>query len=153
MDQQGGSGVEKNYGRNLRFGITAFGIFLFFGATTAALAGATLIWPGTILDVAWKLNRTANGPLADFSGRVGPLFLLLSVAMTVAGIGWFRRRSWGWNMAVVIIATQLLGDLVNCFRGDFIRGGIGTLIASALLFYLFSGSVKKIFARNSMLDA
>jgi hypothetical protein len=36
-------------------GITAMGIFLFFGATMASLAGATLTWRGTILDRMWAL--------------------------------------------------------------------------------------------------
>jgi len=36
--------------QKLTLGITAVGIFLFFGATMAALAGTTLVFPGTILD-------------------------------------------------------------------------------------------------------
>ena len=61
----------------------------------------------------------------------------------VAGIGWFRRRPWGWGLAVAIIAVQVLGDLVNFLRGDSIRGGIGAIIAGTLLLYLFSGNVRK----------
>ena len=83
---------------------------------------------------------------------MGIVFLLLSGLMAVAGIGWFRRRHWGWRLAVAIIAVQVLGDLVNFLRGDFIRGGIGIVIAGALLCYLFSGNVKKIFAGSPGLD-
>jgi hypothetical protein len=37
-----------------------------------------------------------------------------------AGIGWFRRRLWGWRLVVVIIATQVLGDVVSFVRGDLL---------------------------------
>jgi hypothetical protein len=43
------------------------------------------------------------------------LFLLLSGSMAVAGVGWIRRRYWGWRLTVVRIATQVLGDLVTSF--------------------------------------
>jgi len=53
--------------------------------------------------------------------------------MAVAGTAWFKRRLWGWRLAVAIIATQVLGDLVNAFRGDLFRGGVGFVIAGLLL--------------------
>ena len=124
-------------------GITAVGIFLFFGATMAALAGTTLVFPGTILDKVWALNPRAYRQRAPAGRIAGMRFLLLSVSMAVAGTGWFRRRYWGWCLAVIIIATQVLGDLV--LRGDFVRGGIGFAIGGALLLYLFSSKVKGVF--------
>ena len=144
--------VDKTVGRERSAGIVSFGIFLFFGAAMAALAGTTLIWRGTILDGVWKLNPTGYRQLATLGRGVGIAFLLLSGLMAVAGIGWFRRRHWGWRLAVAIIAVQVLGDLVNFLRGDFIPGGIGTTIAGALLLYLFSENVKKIFAGRQRLD-
>ncbi|HEX3351445.1 MAG TPA: hypothetical protein VHS34_01385 [Terriglobales bacterium] len=139
-------------GRARSAGIVAFGIFLFFGATMAALAGITLIWQGTILDGIWKLNPTAYQQLAILGRSVGIAFLFLGGLMVVAGIAWFRRSRWGWRLAVAIVAVQFLGDLLNALRGDFIRGGIGTIIAGALLLYLFSAKVKKTFAGGQGLD-
>ena len=110
-------------------GFTAVGIFLFFGAIMAGLAATTLLWRGTPLDRLWDLNPIAYKQLASLGGTVGILFLLLGAALTTAGIGWFRRRLWGWKLAVVIIATQVLWDVVNCIRGDFLRGGTGVIIA------------------------
>jgi hypothetical protein len=132
--------------QKLTLGITAVGIFLFFGATMAALAGTTLVFPGTILDKVWALNPRAYRQLAPAGRIAGMLFLLLSVSMVVAGTGWFRRRYWGWCLAVIIIATQVLGDLVNLLRGGFVRRGIGFAIAGALLLYLLSSKVKGVFA-------
>jgi hypothetical protein len=45
---------------------------------------------------------------------------------------------------VAIIAIQFLGDLVNAFRGDVVRGGVG-FIAGALLVYLLRPEVRAAF--------
>jgi len=121
------------------------GVFLFFGASMALLAGTTLIWRGTFLDHIWVLNAPAYSQLAPFGKTVGVPFLLLSAALAVAGVGWLGRRLWGWRLAVVVIATQVLGDLINIFMGHFVRGAVGVTIASALLLYLFRTGVRSAF--------
>ena len=126
-------------------GFSATGFFLFFGAMMAGLAATTLLWHGTSLDRVWALNPTAYNQLTPLGRTVGILFLLLSAALTAA-IGWFRRRLWGWRLAVAIIATQLLGDLLNCARGDWLGGGTGVIIASALLLFLLQPRIRALFA-------
>jgi hypothetical protein len=108
------------------------GIFLFLGATMASLAGVTLIWRGTILDRMWAINAPAYRQLAPFGKTVGIPLLLL-----------------GATMAVAIIATQVFGDLVNAFMGDLIRGGVGFVIAGALLVYLLRPQVRCAFASGN----
>jgi hypothetical protein len=125
--------------------LTAIGIFLIFGACMASLAATTLLWRGTAFDRVWALNPAAFRQLAPLGARVGILFLLLSAALAAAAIGWFRRRLWGWKLAVAIIATQVLGDVVNCIRGDWLRGGIGVVIAGALLLFLMRSRVRLAF--------
>jgi hypothetical protein len=125
--------------------LAAIGIFLIFGAAMAALAGTTLTLPGTFLDRTWVLNPKAHDQLAPYGKIVGPLFLILAALLALASAGWFRRRIWGWRLTVAIIATQVLGDLVNFLRGDFLRGGTGFLIAGALLLYLLSAPVRASF--------
>jgi hypothetical protein len=127
-------------------GFVAIGIFLFFGATMAGLAATTLLWRGTVLDRAWTLNPTAYRQLSPLGSKVGILFLILSAALAVSGIGWFRHRLWGWRLAVAIIATQVLGDIINLVRGDWLRGATGVMIAGALLLYLLSSRIRAEFS-------
>jgi hypothetical protein len=126
-------------------GFTAIGIFLFFGALMAGLAATTLLWRGTALDRAWALNPMAYEQLAPLGVIIGILFPLLGVALMTAGIGWFRRRLWGWRLAVAIVAIQVLADVVNCFRGDWLHGGIGIIIAGVLLLFLLLSKITATF--------
>ena len=132
--------------------MTGIGVFLVFGAIMALIAGTTLIWQGTILDHMWALNAPAYKQLSAFGKTVGIPFLALSAALLAAGAGWFRRRLWGWKLAVVIIATQVLGDLVSIFMGHFVRGAIGVAIAAALLFYLLRPGVRAAFVPHLAIE-
>ncbi len=93
------------------------------------------------LSIRWRHYKQ----LALLGAKIGILFLLLGAALITAGIGWFRRRLWGWRLAVVIIATQVLGDVLNCFRSDWLRGGTGVIIAGALLLLLLQPRVRAMF--------
>jgi hypothetical protein len=135
--------------RKSHTGITAMGIFLFLGATMASLAGTTLIWRDRILDRVWAINAPAYARLAPLGKTVGIPFLLLGATLAVAGAGWFKRRVWGWRLAVAIIATQVFGDLVNAFMGDLVRGGVGFVIAGAVLVYLLRPQVRCAFASGN----
>ena len=148
MRDRPSSGTDKVPGQQMPRGITAVGAFLFFGATMASFAGTTLTWPGTSFDRLWALNPTAHKQLVPFAKPAGTLFLLLAAMLALAGTGWFKHRLWGWRLAVAVIATQVLGDLVNFFRGDYWRGGFGFSIASALLFYLLRPAVRAVFNRT-----
>jgi hypothetical protein len=130
-------------------GLIAVGIFLFFAAIMASLAGTTLVWRGTTLDRLWILNPRAYKELAPHGKAAGIPFVFLGVTLVVAGMGWFKRRLWGWRLAVSIIAVQVLGDLVNAFMGDLVRGGVGFVIAGALLVYLLRPQVKCAFVSGN----
>lgn len=126
-------------------GITAFGIFLLFGAAMACLAGTSLAWRGTALDRIWAVNPRAYKDLAPFGKAVGIPFLLLGVTLAITGIGWLRHRLWGWWLAAAIIAIQVLSNVVHIFFGRAVEGLIGGIIAGALLFYLLHPTVHAAF--------
>jgi len=131
--------------RDSFIGFKAIGCFWFFGAAMASLARITLLWRGTVLDRAWALNPQAYATLAPLGKLIGVPFLLLAVALLIAGVGWFRHRFWGWQLAVVILATQVLGDLFNAVTGHLMSGAAGVLIAGALLLYLLRPDVRSAF--------
>jgi hypothetical protein len=130
--------------------MTAVGIFLFFGAVMAALAGTTLAWQGSALDRVWSLNPRAYKELVPFGKAVGIPFLLLAATLAVAGLGWFKRRRWGWMLAVALIATQVFGNLVNIWMAHYLEGGTGLVIAGALLLYLVRPDVKNFFVTGPL---
>jgi hypothetical protein len=139
-------GTGKKFSEETHRGFKAFGVFLFLAAAIASIAGATLIWRGTVLDRIWVLNRNAYSQLAPLGRIVGVAFLMLGAVMLIAGLGWKRRRLWGWRLGLGILVTQALGDLVNCLRGDFLRGSIGLAISVGLLLYLRSRTIRSCFA-------
>ena len=128
-------------------GLTAFGVFLFWGAAMATLAGVTLVWRGTMLDHIWSLNPRAYSQLGPLGYKAGILMLVVAAALSVAGVGWFNRCHWAWSLAVAIIATQIAGDVVNLYLGRVIEGAIGVAAAGALLFYLLRPPVRAAFRR------
>jgi hypothetical protein len=136
---------EMTRGTQLPRGFRAVGVFLFFGFVMASFAGITLLWQGTSLDRMWALNQRAYNELSPRGRAIGIPFLVLGIALFAAGTGWFRRRLWGWRLAVAIIATQVLGDLVNALMGDFVQGAVGFIIAGALLIYLLHQDVRTAF--------
>ena len=111
----------------------------------ASLGGTSLLWRGTALDRMWVLNPRAYEELAPFGKSVGIPFLLLSITLAIAGMGWIKRHLWAWRLTAVIITAQVLGDLINCVRGNLLRGGIGFFIASALLLYLLQPKIRATF--------
>lgn len=121
-------------------------MFLFFGAIMASLAGTTLVWRGTILDQMWAINAPAYRWLAPFGKTIGIPFILLGATLAVAATGWFGHRLWGWRLAVAIIATEVLGNIVHAFMGSLVRGGVGVVISGALLLYLLRPEVRAVFA-------
>lgn len=46
---------------------------------------------------------------------------------------------------MAVIATQVLGDLINFLRGDYLRDSVGFSVATALLFYLLRPVVRAVF--------
>jgi hypothetical protein len=122
------------------------GIFFLFGALMATLAGVTLVWRGTALDGMWALNPRAYNQLAPYGKNLGIPFLLLGITLAISGVCWFKRRVWGWRLAVVIIVTQVLANFVTALMGGVTKGTVGVIISGALLSYLLRPQVRAAFA-------
>jgi ABC-type branched-subunit amino acid transport system permease subunit len=126
-------------------GFVPLGIFFFFGSIMAAYAAITLLRPGTILDRAWALNRTAHMQFLPLGRMVAVPFAVLAAVLFLAGVGWFRRRYWGWLLGISLIATNLAGDIVNLALRDWLKGAVGVVIAGLLLVYMTRRGVRAYF--------
>jgi hypothetical protein len=133
-------------------GWLALGIFFIWGAAMASIAGVTLIAPGTLLDRMWVLNPRGHAVLITLGKPVGFLFLLLALALAAAGVGWLKRRYWGWLLALLLIGGNALGDLIRLVSGAWLEGAVGVAIAGALVLYLLQSNVRGWFRPTASLE-
>jgi hypothetical protein len=94
------------------------------------------------------LNKTGHAQLASLGKGVAPGFVVLSALLCATAVGWFRRRCWGWVLGTTIIAINAAGYLINGVRGEYLRGAVGVVIASLLLFYMTRSGVRNCFRRG-----
>jgi hypothetical protein len=126
-------------------GFLPIGIFFIFGATMAAYAALTLLFPGTFLDALWALNHRGHEGLSAL-GHLGAIpFAVLSPMLALAAVGWFRRRRWGWVVGITIIAINMAGDLGQIVFGERWKGAVGVVIAGMLLIYMTRARVRNHF--------
>jgi hypothetical protein len=124
-----------------------FLIALFFAIATGILlgVGTALLWPGSKLEVIWKLYPARRALLMPYHMWLAPAFLMLAIVMVSASIGCFLRRIWGWWLAVAIFLVNGLSDVAQILLGHFLEGGIGVAGAGVILFYLSRPSVRGAF--------
>jgi uncharacterized membrane protein (DUF2068 family) len=117
-------------------GLKLLAIFFAFGACMCALTIWLLLFPGGALDSLWRLNPEAHAAF-QWIGRLSILLMaIVGVACAFAAVGLARNAKWGRWLGILILATNLVGDLTNaCVRHDF-RTLIGVPIAAAMIFYL-----------------
>jgi hypothetical protein len=126
-------------------GLMAISAFFLGGGALATLAGVTLLFPGTFLNVIWVLNPAAYAEMAPHGKLAGALFLVLGLLLALAGIGWLKRRFWGWCLGTALIAVNLAGDATRFALGNWLEGGVGILIAGLLLIYMTGPRMRSWF--------
>lgn len=98
-----------------------------------------------MLEVVWKLYPARRSLLMPYRMWLGPGFLILAIVMVSASVGCFRRRIWGWWLAITIFVINGLSDAGQILVGHFLEGGIGVAVAGAILFYLSRPKVRGTF--------
>ncbi len=117
-------------------GFIPLGVFFFFGSIMAAYAAITLLKPGTFLDRAWALNRTAHMQFLPLGRMVAVPFGVLAVVLSLAGAGWFRRRYWGWLLGV---RSERLAERCSRSRHRRIAAGLHDSARGSEIFSAQSG--------------
>ena len=133
---------------NRPIGITALSVFAFVGAALAGLSAVSLALPGSPLEPMWRLNPRGHQGLAAMHGWAVPVLGVVSCACAVTGVGLWRRRRWGYLLAVLGLSIHIVGDILNFVLGIEPRAIIGVPIVAALLVYLGRSRVRNAFARG-----
>ncbi|TLM98423.1 MAG: hypothetical protein FDZ75_02405 [Actinobacteria bacterium] len=87
--------------------------------------------------------------LVTFAFWSGVLYMALSIAGLVFGIGALRTSSWAWTLGVLMLSMSLILGIINLFAVGLYGGVLVSLVVSAsLLAYLYSDSVKMAFSHD-----
>lgn len=125
--------------------------FLVFATSTAAIIGTLLLFPGKMLESVWRFNSEARSAFQSM-GKLASLVLFIVGAVACGGaVGIYRRRKWGWNLAVILFSVNALGDAVSLFApGRILQGSFGVLISGSFILYLVQPRVRQQFSRQAI---
>src|SRR5205814_6187263 len=85
--------------------------FFVFGACACMVTVAALLLPGSLLDSVWRLNPEAQLGFRKIGSPLSVLLMLVvGLACAAAAVGLARQRSWGRQLAIAVLAVNLLGD-------------------------------------------
>jgi hypothetical protein len=107
--------------------------FFVFGTVMPLVAALALVVRA--LEPIWTINPSGYVLFRSMGVWAFVLLATLSVACGSTAVGLFRARRWGFVLALVILSTQLIGDVINVARGD-LRAAIGIPIVLVMIVYL-----------------
>jgi hypothetical protein len=95
-------------------------IIILFGATIFAIVGGlSLLWPGTILDMMWKLNPAARTEFMMGGKLTGGLLLLcLGIMGSLADIGLLKGKTWSWWLTLLLLLIIGVINVSRLVSGD-----------------------------------
>ena len=129
------------------WGITALSIFFLTGAVISLTASVSLLLPGSFLKEAmWQINPRAHENLTSLGPWAVILMLTVSMVCAAAALGLWWTSRWGYWLAVGLIATNLIADVLNVLFGNEPRAIVGVPVAAAILAYLMRRKVRNFFS-------
>lgn len=133
-------------------GISALSVLFLFGAVAGFVPSALLLFPGSFLEPGWRLNPQAR---EDFAGIGAWAILLMSIVCLVcalAAAGLWRSVRWGYWLAILLLAHNLAGDILNVVLGTRPAAIIGVPVAIAIFVFPRSNRVRRFFAKSSVIE-
>jgi len=140
---------RENSDPNRPGGVTGFCVFFSAGALISFLSFASLLFPGSFLEPMWRLNPRAREAFAVMGSLSLVLMGAVCLACSLAAIGLWRGRIWGYRLAFSVLAINLVGDIGNVLLGTERRAAIGVPIALAMLFYMRSRRFREYYSSPS----
>ncbi|HTT65361.1 MAG TPA: hypothetical protein VLX58_19680 [Bryobacteraceae bacterium] len=124
--------------------------FLFAATAIAAIVGASLLFPHTLLDRLWELNKPGEAAFRTLGWISGVFLLMLAVGTFSAAAGLLRRKKWAWWFAVALFGIDGCGDAVSFFATrDFWRSAAGVVISAGFLYFLSRRRVRRYFEQSA----
>ena len=117
-------------------GIIPLVILFVIGTVASFLSAVSLIFSGTFLEAIWQLNPKARAGFSRMGYWAIVLMICVCIACFVTAVGLWKRRRWGYWLAVVMLGVNLGGNVVNVFTGTEPRAVIGIPIVGTILAYL-----------------
>jgi hypothetical protein len=113
------------------------GIFSALAALIAAAAGATLLFPGTPLDVIWSIRQDdTHQQMLALGWPVGLGLWIVALVAFICALGSFQRRAWAWWIAVIGMIVNGVSDLGRMATGGVVEGMVGVVVASLIVYWL-----------------
>ena len=127
------------------FGIIALCIFFAFGAAVSMTSAISILTPGGWLEPMWIVNPRARESFTTM-GMFAPILLFaVSAACATASIGLWRRKMWGYRVAVGMFLANLIGDSISALLGIEPRAVIGIPIVAVILYLLTRKRAREYF--------
>ena len=130
--------------KRVPLGLRLLGIFFGFGAFMCALTIVLLLFPGTALDVAWRLNPEAQRLFQSLGTLSILLMAVVGSGCGAAAVGLFRGARWGQVLGLVLLLANLVGDAANAILRHDYRTLIGIPVGGIMIAYLWSTICRKM---------
>ena len=119
-------------------GILLLILFFAAGALICSLVMLAVAFPGSFLEIIWRLRPQARGEFEELGTWSIVLMAAVGAACGLAAFGLARGAEWGRRVAVAVLTVNVVGDMFNAvFRGD-LRTLIGIPIGGLMIWYLVS---------------
>ncbi len=126
-------------------GITALSAFFLVGCLVSLLTGLALLRPGGSPDLMWRLNPDAHEAFKTMGSGAPLLMIAVSVTCGAAAVGLWTLRPWGRQLALGLLAVNLVGEAASALLRRDPRTLISLPIDGTLVAYLVSAKVRGLF--------
>jgi hypothetical protein len=124
--------------------ITLFAV----GMAASLISVISLSFPGSFLEVVWRLNPHAREGFGRMGGWSIALMSVVFVACLLTLIGLWRGQRWGFGLALAMLIINLIGDIINVIAGTERRALVGIPIVLVLIIYLLRSKTREYFTQS-----
>jgi hypothetical protein len=119
--------------KRVPLGLRLLAIFFGFGTVMCALTIVLLLFPGTALDVAWRLNPEAQRSFQSLGTLSILLMAVVGISCGAAAIGLFRGAWWGRVVGLIILFANAPPGPRHPTRARARKGFLAPLVTAAIV--------------------